>query len=85
VAPKRTAPQSGITNRPPEHAFVAAWRLETADAASTRAALELLRRVEQDELRSNLDEQTPTTPKETQRRARRPASSASATATTAPT
>jgi deferrochelatase/peroxidase EfeB len=65
VAPKRTAPQSGITNRPPEHAFVAVWRLETADAASTRAALELLRRIEQDELRSNLDEQTPATPKET--------------------
>jgi deferrochelatase/peroxidase EfeB len=63
MAANRVAPQSGITNRPPEHAFVTAWRLETTDPVSTRASFETLRRIEHDELRSNLDDQNPNTDK----------------------
>lgn len=61
--PTRLTPQSGITNRPPEHCHVAAFRLETKDPVATRAAVEALRRIERAELRSNLDEQTPATEK----------------------
>ena len=59
----RTHPQSGILNRPPEHALVAAFRLGATDPTTTRAALERLREVERAELRSNLDDQGPTTDK----------------------
>lgn len=52
-------PPSGILNRPPAHALVAALTLTTADAASTRQALERLREVQHRELRSDLDDTTP--------------------------
>lgn len=61
--PTRLTPQSGVTNRPPEHCHMAAFRLDTTDPTATRAAIEGLRRIEAAELRSNLDEQTPQTDK----------------------
>ena len=57
--PNRPVPQSGVTNRPPEHCHIAVYRLETSDPASTREVLEELRRIEKAELRSNLDDQGP--------------------------
>ena len=57
--PIPSAPQAGITNRPPEHVIVAAFRLEQTDPAQVRATVEELRRIEKAELRSDLDEQGP--------------------------
>lgn len=51
--------QSGITNRPPEHCVVGAFRLNTIEPVPTRDALEELRRVVSAELRSDLDNQSP--------------------------
>lgn len=61
--PDPAAPQAGILNRPPEHCFVAAFRLDTTDAAATRAVLGDLRQVVRAELRSDLDDQNSDTPK----------------------
>ena len=61
------AQQSGITNRPPEHALVAAIAF-AGDAASVpaaaRAAIEILRDIVRRELRSDLDDHNGATPKE---------------------
>ncbi len=57
------SPQSGITNRPPEHCIVGSFRLDTTDPATTRQALDALQRIERSELRSDLDDQGPTTDK----------------------
>lgn len=51
-------PASGILNRPPAHALLAALTLTTGDPATTRQALERLREVQRRELRSDLDETT---------------------------
>lgn len=51
-------PASGILNRPPAHALLAALTLATSDPAVTRQALERLRDVQHRELRSDLDETT---------------------------
>jgi deferrochelatase/peroxidase EfeB len=53
-----THPPSGILNRPPAHALVFGLSLTTTDAASTNAALERLRALQQRELRSDLDDTT---------------------------
>jgi deferrochelatase/peroxidase EfeB len=58
------APQPGIVNRPPDHAIVAAYALAGADAAVNRQALERLREVMHRELRSDLDDTTPQSPKD---------------------
>jgi deferrochelatase/peroxidase EfeB len=60
----RQHPQAGILNRPPDHAFLAAFRLTTADPASTRAATERLRAVVRKEQTSDLDDTTPASPKD---------------------
>lgn len=57
-------PQAGITNRPPDHALFAALTLATPDAATSRAAIEGLRGVLQRELQSQLDDTTPSSPKD---------------------
>jgi deferrochelatase/peroxidase EfeB len=54
----------GILNRPPAHALAFALKFATTDATSTAAALERLRDVQRRELRSDLDELTPTSNKE---------------------
>jgi Dyp-type peroxidase family len=63
LMPKQ-APQAGILNRPPDHAFFVALNLTTADPASTTAAVQRLRDVVHKELRSILDVTTPTSPKD---------------------
>jgi len=60
---RHPTPQSGITNRPPEHCIVGAFRLDTTDPVSTRQALDALKRIERSELRSDLDDQGPATDK----------------------
>lgn len=62
--PDPAAHQSGITNRPPEHCVVAAFRVNTTEPLPTRNALEELRRVVSAELRSDLDSQGPDADKE---------------------
>jgi deferrochelatase/peroxidase EfeB len=61
-SPVPVAPQPGITNRPPEHAIVAALALP-GDAASAIAALAKLRAVETQELSSRLPAEDASTPK----------------------
>lgn len=60
---RHPTPQSGITNRPPEHCIFGAFRLDTTDPVSTRQALDALKRIERSELRSDLDDQGPATDK----------------------
>ncbi len=50
---------SGVLNRPPAHALLAALNLTTPDPVSTREGLERLRELQHRELRSDLDETTP--------------------------
>jgi deferrochelatase/peroxidase EfeB len=57
-------PQAGITNRPPDHAILAAYSLPTGDPTSTRSAFERLREVLHRELRSDLDDTTPSSAKD---------------------
>jgi deferrochelatase/peroxidase EfeB len=57
-------PQSGILNRPPEHAVVAAFTFTTTDPASTSAAVERLRDIHRREVHSDLDDQDATAPKD---------------------
>jgi deferrochelatase/peroxidase EfeB len=59
-----THPQAGITNRPPDHVLFAALTLTTADPASTRAAIEALRELLHEELRSDLADTNPGSPKD---------------------
>src|SRR4051794_22290824 len=61
--PKPT-PQAGILNRPTDHALFAALDLTTTDPATSHAAIERLRELIHKELRSQLDETTPSSPKE---------------------
>jgi deferrochelatase/peroxidase EfeB len=61
--PDPAAYQSGITNRPPEHCVVGAFRLNTTEPVATSNALEELRRVVSAELRSDLDNQSAGTDK----------------------
>lgn len=57
-------PQSGITNRPPEHIIIASYRVVAADPTAVKAALEALRELQRRELHSDLDDQSATTPKD---------------------
>src|SRR5205085_12250029 len=52
-------PQAGITNQPPDNAIFASLAFTTIDAAGTRAALDQLRELLHDELRSLLADTTP--------------------------
>jgi len=61
-APVPGSPQSGIRNRPPEHAIVAAITLP-ADQASTVSALATLRQIQAEELSSQLPVENAQTPK----------------------
>jgi deferrochelatase/peroxidase EfeB len=61
--PKSRRIQSGITNRPPEHALVAAFDFTGADPAANQAAVGRLRTLVEAESRSDLDDQSPTTDK----------------------
>lgn len=56
--------QSGITNRPPEHALIAAFDLTGGDSAANQATVVALRDLVHRELRSDLDDQGPATPKD---------------------
>jgi deferrochelatase/peroxidase EfeB len=60
----KTSPQPGITNRPPDHVIVAAYTLTTTDPPTTHAAVERLREVVHRELKSDLDDTTPASPKD---------------------
>lgn len=62
--PTPTYPQAGITNRPPDHALLAALTLTTTSPEATRTAVEALRVVIQAELRSDLDHTTPASSKD---------------------
>lgn len=55
--------QAGILETPPEHLLAAALTLETTDAPTTRAALESLQALQQQELTSTLAPQSAATPK----------------------
>jgi deferrochelatase/peroxidase EfeB len=58
-------PQLGILGRPPEHLLIAAFSFAGDRSADrTRETLELLRHLVKRELRSDLDTQTPSTPKD---------------------
>lgn len=57
-------PASGILNRPPGHLLLAAFTLTAGDPAAVRATLERLRSVQERELRSDLDEFSPASPKD---------------------
>lgn len=57
-------PQPGITNRPPDHALFAAWNLTVADPAAGRETIETLRELLRKELRSDLDDTSPASPKD---------------------
>src|SRR4051812_9334017 len=57
-------PQSGITNRPPEHLLVASLTLTTPDPATAGQAVERLRELVRRESRSDLDDTTPASPKD---------------------
>lgn len=56
--------QTGITNRPPDHALFLALNITGADAAVARETVEFLRELVRKELRSDLDETTPVSPKD---------------------
>ena len=56
--------QAGITNRPPEHARWVALTATATDPEALRVSTEALRAVIEHELRSNLDETTPDSPKD---------------------
>ena len=59
--------QSGILNRPPEHNLLAALAFAgpaASDPTAARATIEALQQVVRAELRSDLDDQGPTTPKD---------------------
>jgi deferrochelatase/peroxidase EfeB len=56
--------QPGILNRPPDHGLFASYSLATADPAATREALDGLRELVRRELRSDLDDTSPTSPKD---------------------
>ncbi len=52
-------PQAGILNRPPDNLLIAAFDFVPTDPASARAALEALREVVKDELKSNIEQLDP--------------------------
>jgi deferrochelatase/peroxidase EfeB len=56
--------QPGITNRPPDHALFTTYSLTSADPAGAREAVELLRELLRRELRSDLDDTNPGSPKD---------------------
>lgn len=56
--------QQGITNRPLDHALLLALQMNTTDPGTSTQAVERLREVVHRELRSNLDETTPASPKD---------------------
>lgn len=56
--------QAGITNRPPEHARWVALNIVPTDPAAIRGALEALRDLIRQDLRSELDDTTPQSPKD---------------------
>lgn len=56
-------PQAGILNRPPDHALFVAVSFAAGDSATARTAIENLRSLIHNELRSDLDETTPTSDK----------------------
>lgn len=60
----KTAPQSGILNRPPDHVLLASYTLVPATAAEARAAIDRLREVMRKELRSTLDPTSRDSPKD---------------------
>jgi deferrochelatase/peroxidase EfeB len=62
--PPHAHPQDGILNRPPDHGLFLALTLQTADPASSRAAVEDLRGLLHHELRSQLDDTNPHSPKD---------------------
>ena len=62
--PKRPVPQAGILNYPPDHLLLVALTFTTSDPATTALAVERLRDLVHHELRSQLDETTPTSPKD---------------------
>ena len=55
--------QSGITNRPPEHALVVAFDFAAGDAQATQATIARLKSLAEKELRSDLDDQDAATDK----------------------
>lgn len=55
--------QSGITNRPPEHALVVAFDFAAGDAHATQATIARLKSLAEKELRSDLDDQDAATDK----------------------
>jgi len=56
--------QTGILNRPPEHARWLALNVVSADPPSVRAATEAMREIVRREQRSDLDDTTPSSPKD---------------------
>ena len=58
-------PQPGILNRPPAHAVIAAFNFTDRTPTGSHAALERLRVLIQRELTSDLDEVSPSSPKDT--------------------
>jgi deferrochelatase/peroxidase EfeB len=56
--------QPGITNRPPEHGLLLSLTLTATEPAATRETVEALRDLVRKELRSDLDETTPDSPKD---------------------
>lgn len=62
--PPHAHPQDGILNRPPDHGLFLALTLQTPDPASTRMAVEDLRNLLHRELRSQLDDTNPGSPKD---------------------
>src|SRR4051794_30145223 len=62
--PPHANPQDGILNRPPDHGLFLALTLLTGDPATTRAAIEDLRSLLHRELRSQLDDTSPSSPRD---------------------
>lgn len=61
----KPAPQAGILNRPPDHALIAAYTLMSSDPVAVRDTLDArLRGILHKELRSDLDDTTPASPKD---------------------
>jgi deferrochelatase/peroxidase EfeB len=58
------APQQGILNRPPDHMLAASFIMTATDATSAGAAIEKLRALVHAELRSELADESPSTPKD---------------------
>lgn len=56
--------QTGITNRPPDHALFLALTIIGTDPAAARETVEALRGIVQKELKADLDETTPASPKD---------------------